>query len=133
MPQNYKKNGELQPCIKWNFQFRKQKFPSHELFSTNGAGTLFPQNSLPKIAFNKELLKRLCLNADDIWLKFMFLLNEIPVVYARSMNPMPFIITTSQKITLSFFNVAQSKNDEYIKALEDYFNIELSNFAHETN
>jgi len=50
--------------------------PSFCLFSTTGAGTLFPPHSLDAIATDRNLFTSLCPYTDDIWFKMASLKNH---------------------------------------------------------
>lgn len=47
------------------------------------AGVLYPPQSLHEDVFNKELIKELCLTADDIWLTCMALLKGTPKFFTN--------------------------------------------------
>ena len=79
-------------------------------------------------AFDEELIEKLCLKADDIWLKFMELMKGTRVVWARCKIPMPGLIENEQKASLQSENVSQNMNDVYFKNLQDYFNVKAEDF-----
>lgn len=122
------KNGLL-PYLKWNFTYTCEKKPSYAMLSTNGAGSLFPPHSLPKAAFSLDNIRNYCLNADDIWLKFMLLKNNIPVVWVPSSHSMPYIIPHTQEGALSRSNNGKSQNDSYIEKLTDIYNVNLAEYG----
>lgn len=65
----------------------------------------------------------MCLNADDVWLRANSLKNGILVVFTNYFF-YPFIeIPDSQKESLFMTNVFQSKNDEQIREIFDFFGV----------
>ena len=77
------KNNNLLPYTKWLYEYKKETIPSFNLFTTGVGGVLYPPGILPPETFDVEKIKELCLDADDVWLKFMELKNKIPVVWAK--------------------------------------------------
>lgn len=116
-------NGNILPYFSWEGECNCIRYPSHELFATTGAGTLFPPNSLPDVAFDTALVEKLCMNADDVWIKIMLLLNNVKVVWVPSYIQMPTTIKISQETSLQELNVGENLNDVYINNLTNYFNI----------
>ena len=53
--------------------------PSFLNFSTNGAGTLFPPNSLNKKILDYNLAKKLSPTSDDVWIWVMAVLNRTKI------------------------------------------------------
>jgi len=122
------KNNNLLPYKKWLFEYKKETKPSFSLFITGSGGVLYPPCLLPPETFDDEKIRELCLNADDIWLKFMELKNKIPVVWVKSRRVLPLIIRKSQKISLFKDNYYKNMNDKYIKNLQDYYKINPVSF-----
>ena len=114
---------------KWYYEYKKTGSPSFDLLATGVGGVLYPPGILPEETFDVNKIKDLCLNADDIWLKFMELINNIPVVWVKGKRVHPFIIKRAQKITLQKNNYHQSQNDKYIQALENYYGTKLSSYV----
>lgn len=124
--------GDLEPYDKFDKCWTSMTEPSHILLSTNGAGTLFPPHILPEEAFDIDTIKKLCLDADDIWIKFMLIKKGVPVVWVKSHQSMPPEIPGTQKIALYYANTDKenSNNDRCIQAMEDYFNIHLADYSY---
>ena len=125
-------NGDLEPYDKFDKCWTRTTEPSHMLLSTNGAGTLFPPHTLPDEAFDIDTIKKLCLDADDIWIKFMLIKKGVPVVWVKSRQSMPPEIPGTQKIALYYANTDRdnSNNDRCIQAMEDHFNIHLADYSY---
>lgn len=108
-------NGEIAPYDNWVKEYSGiLNKPSMRLFSTTGAGTLFPPFSLGDAAFDGETIKRVCLYADDIWLKVQQVLENVPVVLAAPNRPLVYIEET-QTNCLFQVNGIQGKNDEQFR------------------
>jgi hypothetical protein len=122
------KNNNILPYTDWLYEYKKEKKPSLDLIATGVGGILYPPCLLPPETFDTEKIKKLCLNADDIWLKFMELKNNIPVVCAKGRRIHPYTITNTQKITLQK-NIRNKKlNDIYLTLLQDFYNIDIASF-----
>ena len=125
-------NGVLNPYNDWKFEYPDlQDIPSYALFATGVGGILYPPGCLNQEVFNAKNIKKLCLNADDIWLKFMELKNGTKCVCASSKNNRPygFEIRAQRNNGLKFENWHKSKNDKYIVTLEKVFGIQLSEYS----
>ena len=73
--------------------------PSFINLSTNGAGSLFPPNSLYDDISNKELFERLCPTADDIWVWAMAILNKTKIKGVKN-----------NMVKLTYVNLARELN-----------------------
>lgn len=119
-------NGNLYNYNNWINDFRLSKKPSHRLIATGVGGVLYPPHSIPEIAFNTKNIESVCLEADDIWLKFAEAINHIKVVWSPTKYLNAYCdIPGSQKKALSKENTGNSKNDEYISNCEKLFGISL--------
>jgi len=76
------REGEkLAPYWKWWYEaYEFQNETRFDLIATGVGGVLYPPHILPQEAFCEEGIKRLCLTADDIWLKAMELMAGVPVM-----------------------------------------------------
>lgn len=122
------KENNLLPYCKWRYEYKKETKPSFELLATGVGGVLYPPGLLPQETFNISKIKELCLNADDIWLKFMELKNNIPVVWVKGRRVHPLNIKAAQKITLQKKNYHENSNDTYISCLQDYYKINFTSY-----
>jgi len=123
------KSASILSYNKWGYEYKKETEPSLGLLATGVGGALYPPSLLPDEAFDTAKIRGLCLNADDIWLKFMELKNNVPVVWVKGHRVHPYTIKHSQKIPLSKNNYHKNHNDRYIAALEEYYGINLASFA----
>lgn len=90
-------------------------------------GVLYPPNPFDDEYYDIELIKRLALSADDIWLKFAEIRNNIPVCKIKDHAKYPFVIPSTQKKALTKINNGQNKNDIVIQNLCDYYSIDWNN------
>ena len=115
------KDNCILPYNEWKQDCRDVKKTSYRLMPTGVGGVLYPPRLLSSEVLNLENIQSLCLNADDIWLKWMELLNHIPVVWTPCLMTLPLVIDSAQEIALFKSNVNQNFNDECIsKLLEVY-------------
>ena len=84
--------------------------PSMSLFSTSGAGTLYPPFCMDQRVFDLNAIKTLCINADDLWLKIMQVLHDTPVVLVHPNEPLVYIEGT-QAVSLREKNLYANEND----------------------
>lgn len=100
---------------------------SHCYFASGVGGVLYPPHCLSSEMFNIEAMKRLCPKADDIWLKFMEMLNGTRVVLvshssALNIGVPGFMIYSSQLGSLSESNVFGGNNNRQMELLFDEYN-----------
>ena len=124
-----KKSGkELAFYNYWEDQCRRVKTPSFALIATGCNGILYPPHCLKSEAFDERIFMELCFDADDIWLKCMEVLNDVPVVWVKNWEVDPLDVADSTKGALSSLNVDYRKNDAYLHNVMDYFKIPVEKF-----
>lgn len=119
----FEDDGNISPYMSWEMESSGAKgHESYQYLATGVGGVLYPPHCLPAEAFNTEALKRLCLLADDIWLKFMELLNGTKVVPASDKGRVHGREAFgSQDLALWKSNNGGGENDVQIRAvLEEY-------------
>ena len=116
--------GAIDSYTTWEWECDKKCAPSYLLFGTNGAGTLFPPHVFKRYAFDEERIKMLCLNADDVWIWFMSLMNQRKIVWAPCylIHP-PVVEETRAMNSLAMENIENRGNDKYIKEMLAYYPI----------
>ncbi len=117
--------GLIKPYNDWGYEHKKIRTPSFELLSTGCGGALYPPHLLPKETFNSAAIQKLCLNADDIWLKFMEQKAHVPVVWVPHFPVHPYTLQATTTQALSKENCGNNQNDVYIKQLEKHFHFSL--------
>ncbi len=93
--------------------------PSMQLLATGGAGTLYPPYLLNTFFMDEKLIEEYCPLADDLWLKMIETISDIPVVLARENRALQYI-EGSQEQALYHENVNENRNDEQLRAIDDY-------------
>lgn len=110
-------NGKPLPYKQWlREQSEYVNTPLMQLFSTSGAGTLYPPACMSHELFNKEAIREICLDADDLWLKTMQIINRVKTVQVTSNRPLRYV-EDSQHNALWHTNVTNNGNDEQLKQL----------------
>lgn len=130
-------NDKILPYNHWHLNYTNQypdvTVPSFTFFATGCGGVLYPPHCMDETdLFNAEKIKRLCFNADDIWLKFMQIKKGTKCVYAppiKEGESFGFFLPQLEKNQLQFDNVKKGRNDHYIQALEKEFNIKLADYC----
>ena len=94
---------------------------SHQFLLCGFRGVLYPPHSLHKEAFNVDMLKKLCPKADDVWLKFMEVMQGVRAVPAIN-NPTAredilTILPRTQNTALRHYNDTFGGNDLQVKAI----------------
>lgn len=102
----------------WKLNYQKVLFPSHALIATGVGGVLYPPHifNFNKEIFNKENILKLAPMADDLWLKIMELISNVPVVLATKNCKLEYIENT-QDDGLWHTNVDCLQNDKQLKSL----------------
>lgn len=119
-------NNQIKPYKEW-IALRENRpiEPSELILPTGVGGVLYPPNSLNEEIFNKENIKKLCLNADDLWLKIMALKNNTKVVISRD-NFYKFITVNKTQINaLSHSNLGNEENDKQLAEILDNYDIDI--------
>lgn len=114
--------GEIKRYVDWMHKYDKLfDIPSMRLFATGVGGVLYPAKIMHPETFNLPTLKALSFKNDDIWLKFMQMISNTPVVFTK-----PFItkhVKGSQKVALNQGNVAGGGNDVIVKNLVNHYDL----------
>lgn len=81
-------NGDIAPYSKWCGNLimpdNYVNVPRMDIFATTGGGTLFPPQLLKREIFSKDIIIKHCRYADDIWIKIMQLINNVPTVLVNA-------------------------------------------------
>lgn len=120
--------GNLSGYNNWDGECESVIKPSMGLFAIGVGGVLYPPHCMPEELFNKAVFKDICMRNDDIWLKFMQILNNVPVVYVRGNYHQVMPVVTDNTSALSNTNIGGSQNDLLIKLVEKHFGISLADY-----
>lgn len=111
---------ELLPYSEWiKDESAYVNSPRMDLFATTGAGTLFPPLSLGEEVMNIENFMKLCPNADDVWINFMRIMNNIPIVLAAPCKELNYISGTQEE---ALWKTNVLENDIQIKQVLNVYN-----------
>ncbi len=86
-----------------------------------GQGTLYPPHSIPKNAFDKLLIDRLCPYADDLWLKYMSMKNGVNTTAIYKERSMPIGIYGTHESSLWHINGENRQNDAQWRNILNHF------------
>jgi hypothetical protein len=119
-------DGCLLPYREWDLCKDVKMRERYDLLPTGCGGVLYPPHCLDEQVFNISEIKSLCLNMDDLWLRFMAVKKGTPVVlvdpFVRFMCELP----TTQNCALFKTNLnGEQKNDECLKNLSNYLKYEI--------
>lgn len=114
-------DAEILPYQEWKQeQAEILDRPSGDLFPTGMAGVLYPPHALPAFAFNAEVIRSTCINADDLWLKVMTACNKRKVVQPSDAVLPVKHVPGSQETGLYHFNQHNGGNDDQLGAILSY-------------
>jgi len=116
--------GKPDKYEKWIGECETINYPSHMLFATGVGGVLYPPHLLLPMTFNLDKINRMCINNDDIWLKYMEIISGVKVVFAPGKNVNPVKILNTQALGLLNNNVSNNGNNVILYAMEEEFNID---------
>ena len=111
----------------WETAWNTAGEPSFQYQAEGVGGVLYPPHSIHEEVFNLEAIKRLSPKADDIWLKFMEVINGTKVVPARFIPKfygkiiMGWCIPSSQATALVATN-RNGANDKQMRAVTEAYN-----------
>lgn len=117
-------NGKLLPYNDWGVECDEISNPSMQLCATGVGGVLYPPHLMKDTLLNLDLIMELSPKADDLWLKYIEVISNVPVVRAPGKYNLSYMIQSVQELGLRNSNVTESQNDIYIERLQEYFKID---------
>lgn len=122
-------NGQIKKYNEWKWMDESTNKPSMELMATGCGGVLYPPHCMSDKLLDYELIKKLSLNADDLWLKVMQVLVHTPVVNcSQEIRKKRVVVDGSQEESLNASNVHENVNDVYMNNLMNYFKLTEKDF-----
>lgn len=106
---------------------------SNKIQIFSGSGTLLTYESLDNLAFDKELIKKLCFYADDLWLTFMIYKKGNRISSLNKWRAFPVTIYDTHIEALFYVNVENGMNDKQWKKIIDYFPDDFEKWEREYN
>jgi len=122
-------DSKIIPYRKWKINNAKSSLPSKKYMPTGVGGVLYKTSFFSERLYSKENIKKLCLNADDVWLKANSLINEKEVVFTCKYYNEFIEVKGSQVESLYSQNVFNATNDIQIQEVFDFFSIDESNIV----
>ncbi len=114
------KDGDVNTAGQWQYLTDGTE-PSFSVIPTGVGGVLYPAHCLSEEVFNKDAIKELCLNADDLWLKATALINHCKAVRVDKPAKLFFSILKTQKSGLYYSNAIEDKNSIAWKKIMDRY------------
>lgn len=105
-------DGNISPYVRWKWCVKSA--PSMKVFPTTGAGAYFPKNSFHKDFVRSDLFMQLAPAADDLWCKFLTLINRVRACTVE-IEWTDFV--ELQKDGLWISNGMQGGNDRQLRAI----------------
>ena len=93
--------------------------PCMQLYATGGAGDLYPPHLFRKEFFDRDAVYDICLWADNLWVKAMELVSDVPVVLVRAFEPLRCVGGTQEE-TLYQINGGQSQYDIQMQKIVEW-------------
>lgn len=122
-------NGDVVPYNKFDWEVDEIGVPSVSLMATGCAGVLYPPECLDKKYLAIELIEKLSLGNDDVYLKFVEIIaRRKTVLCSTNIWRDTTEIVGSQEVALSKDNVENNKNDLYIKKCMKHFGFTMNDF-----
>lgn len=89
-----------------------------DILPTGVGGVLYPPHSIPKDAFDEDLIRKLCLYQDDIWLKTWSVINGFTNVIA--VEELPLDIIKELQSDCLFIKNQKAGNDGALENIVQY-------------
>lgn len=93
--------------------------PCMQLMASGGAGDLYPPNLYRKEFFDRDVVERYCLWADNLWVKAMELVSDVPVVLVRPFETLRYLGDTQEE-TLYQINGLQNQYDTQLQKINEW-------------
>ncbi|CEG33843.1 hypothetical protein [Peribacillus simplex] len=119
-PMAFNEDDELYPCSEWRKFAVVDGVRKNHFVQVGVDGVLYPPNSLNReLAFNKDMINKVCPLADDLWLNAMVTLNEGKVVEGVPYNKSIIFLEIfgTAQFGLTNENVRKNKNQEQLEDL----------------
>ncbi len=117
-------NNTVNSYNKWIKEYRIPTGERNDLMAIGVGGVLYPPHCLNKNAFDVNAIIKTCLNADDVWLKCMEILERTKVVWV----PCLFCHPPSLKHGNSLSDSNSVYNDTYLNRVMEKYKITAKDF-----
>lgn len=119
----FNSSGALEPYSKWEWDTtRFLNAKRFDLVPTGVLGVLYPspEKIFPKGLISATEIENYALDNDDLYLKFVEIIANVPVVRCSNKTRLDFV-PGSQKVGLNLTNVLENRNDALIDILQQRF------------
>ena len=114
--------GKLTAYSQWKLRTEEgNMMPSRKIMPSTGAGCLYPYHCMPSVTFDEKCIRENAFLADDIWMRFCSLQNDVQVVKTREKWATLCNVFCSQKIRLTQKNDIEGNNQVVIDQLLKIF------------
>ena len=114
--------GLPRPYDEWDHEAKGIAGPSHRLMAKGVGGVLYPPDFFRDGYFDEDTIRRTCLMADDLWLKFQAVTRGYPVVKTRKYAKQVFTADVrSQRVSLCSKNNGEKRNNVQLRNLIEEF------------
>jgi len=122
--------GDAMPYQQWDMLANGYQGPSFDLFPTGCGGALYAPGHLHPDVLNEDTFVALCPKADDVWLKAMSILANVPCKKVASVTFPLIEVRIPNNRTLCSENFTLNGNDLQIKAVAERYDIFRTNTYH---
>lgn len=123
-------DGNIKKYNDWIWESKKVNVPSLRLCATGVGGVFYPPHCMHEDLLKFNLISRLSLNNDDLWLKIMqVLVGTKVVVCSKTLWKDTYEVLDSQITALNYDNVGNDKNDVQMINLITYYNLKFVSFS----
>ena len=116
-----RRGSEVAPYREWEHCTMTGGEPSRSLLPVGCGGVLYPPRALCPDVFDIDKINKLCLRADDLWLKSMAALAGTKAVRWEKKTPIFFSIVDAQSSGLYHENLERDRNDAAMRAIMDVY------------
>ncbi|MBQ8620796.1 MAG: hypothetical protein IJ422_00600 [Oscillospiraceae bacterium] len=114
--------GKPAPYKKWTIHSAAGvNEPTRWVVPSTGNGCLYPFGCMPEVAFRWDLIRENALTADDLWMRFCSLSNQVEVVKTKETIAILCEVWGSQRVRLTAINDLAGENQRVVDRLVRLF------------
>ncbi len=117
--------GCPKPYHEWEWQYSRETQPSSLNFSTGVGGVLYPPGAFHQDVCKKEIFQKICPDADDVWLYWMYRLQGYQAKITSTTKTI-VVWPETQHNPLWQSNVKGRGNDKQIQAMIEIYGMPFS-------
>ena len=124
-------HGKLRPYNRWIDYHKRNDLirePTYYNFFTGCGGILFPMFLMDRKVLDKDAYMKLAPSADDVWLNLCSWISGLKIKNTEGILGNTIVIESSSSKGLAQRNVGQGKNDQQIKQVLEYLNININDY-----